>query len=170
MQEEVSQRSVTLMVQTGKMTGRVLLQAIQKYLNEQRHRNQLKAKTKVVTPSYKGRMTIKELMKERMGLSSIDIHDENIREFERIARKYRIEYAIKKEHGKTPPHYLVFFRGKDADVLQMAFKEFVRRRLKLQDRPSIKEKMQGLKLQHKGRSNKKLDRLPEKVQKREIAR
>lgn len=30
MQEEFSQRSVTLLVQTGKMTGKVLLKAIQK--------------------------------------------------------------------------------------------------------------------------------------------
>lgn len=50
MQEEFSQRSVTLLVQTGKMTGKVLLQAIQKYLNAQRQRQQLNARNKSLIP------------------------------------------------------------------------------------------------------------------------
>jgi hypothetical protein len=50
MQEEFSQRSVTLLVQTGKITGKVLLQAIQKYLNAQRQRQQLNARNKSLIP------------------------------------------------------------------------------------------------------------------------
>jgi hypothetical protein len=135
MQEDVYQKSVTLLVQTSKMTGRVLLQAIQKYLSAQQQRHQLNIRDKSLNPAYQGRMGIKTLKIERVGLSNIEIHDENIREFERIARRYGIEYAIKKERGESNSHYLVFFRGKDTDVLQMVFNEFVKKRLKVQDRP-----------------------------------
>ena len=166
MEEEISQRSITLIVQTGKMTGKVFLQAIQKYLDILKQQQQQKTRDKHLHPAYQGRMTIKKLMKERSGLSNIEIHDEHIHEFERIARRYGIEYAIKKERNKEAPHYLVFFRGRDADVLQTAFNEFVKKRLKIQDRPSLREKLQKLKLQHKERA----PRMPEKVQRKEFVR
>ena len=166
MQEEISQRSITLIVQTGKMTGKVFLKAIQKYLDFLKQQRQQKARDKQLHPAYQGRMTIKKLMKERSGLSNIEIHDEHIHDFERIARRYGIEYAIKKERSKESPHYLVFFRGKDTDVLQTAFNEFVKKRLKIQDRPSLREKLEKLKLQHKERAS----RVPEKIQRKEFVR
>ncbi|HHV05914.1 MAG TPA: PcfB family protein [Syntrophorhabdus sp.] len=166
MQEEISQRSVTLIVQTGKMTGKVFLQAIQKYLDILKQQRELKAREKQLHPAYQGRMTIRQLMKERSGLSNIEIHDEHIHDFERIARRYGIEYAIKKERNREAPHYLIFFRSRDTDVLQTAFNEFVKKRLKIQERPSLREKLQKLKLQNKERAAQ----VPEKVQRKEFVR
>jgi hypothetical protein len=166
MQEEISQRSVTLIVQTGKMTGKVFLQAIQKYLDILKQQRELKTREKQLHPAYQGRMTIRQLMKERSGLSNIEIHDEHIHGFERIARRYGIEYAIKKERNKVAPHHLIFFRSRDTDVLQTAFNEFVKKRIKIQERPSLREKLQKLKLQHKERAA----RVPEKVQRKEFVR
>jgi hypothetical protein len=166
MQEEISQRSVTLIVQTGKMTGKVFLQAIQKYLDILKQQRELKAREKQLHPAYQGRMTIRQLMKERSGLSNIEIHDEHIHDFERIARRYGIEYAIKKERNREAPHYLIFFRSRDTDVLQTAFNEFVKKRLKIQERPSLREKLQKLKLHNKERAAQ----VPEKVQRKEFVR
>jgi len=166
MQEEISQRSVTLIVQTGKMTGKVFLQAIQKYLDILKQQRELKAREKQLHPAYQGRMTIRQLMKERSGLSNIEIHDEHIHDFERIARRYGIEYAIKKERNREAPHYLIFFRSRDTDVLQTAFNEFVKKRLKIQERPSLREKLQKLKLQNKERAAQ----VPEKFQRKEFVR
>ena len=166
MQEEISQRSVTLIIQTGKMTGKVFLQAIQKYLDILKQQRELKAREKQLHPAYQGRMTIRQLMKERSGLSNIEIHDEHIHDFERIARRYGIEYAIKKERNREAPHYLIFFRSRDTDVLQTAFNEFVKKRLKIQERPSLREKLQKLKLQNKERAAQ----VPEKVQRKEFVR
>jgi len=166
MQEEISQRSVTLIVQTGKMTGKVFLQAIQKYLDILKQQRELKAREKQLHPAYQGRMTIRQLMKERSGLSNIEIHDEHIHDFERIARRYGIEYAIKKERNREAPHYLIFFRSRDTDVLQTAFNEFVKKRLEIQERPSLREKLQKLKLQNKERAAQ----VPEKVQRKEFVR
>ena len=166
MQEDISQRSITLIVQTGKMTGKVFLQSIQKYLDILKQQRELKARDNQIHPAYQGRMTIKQLMKERSGLSNIEIHDEHIHDFERIARRYGIEYAIKRDRNKDAPHYLIFFRARDTDVLQNAFNEFVKKRLKIQDRPSLREKLQKLKLQHTQRAA----RIPEKVQRKEFVR
>ena len=157
---------MAFIIQTGKMTGKVFLQAIQKYLALDPQRRQLNARDKALHPEYKGRMTIREMMKERSGLTNIEIHDENIHDFERIARRYGIEYAIKKERDKNPPHYLVFFRGRDTDILQTAFSEFVKKRLKVQERPSLREKLQKLKQLHKDSAAK----VPERVQRKEIVR
>jgi len=166
MEEEISQRSITLIVQTGKMTGKVFLQAIQKYLDILKQQQQQKARDNQLHPAYQGRMPIKKLMKERSGLSNIEIHDEHIHEFERIARRYGIEYAIKKERSKEAPHFLLFFRARDTDILQTAFNEFVKKRLKIQERPSLREKLQKLKLQHTERAA----HVTEKVQRKEFVR
>ena len=41
-----------------------------------------------------------------------------------MARKYGIDYSLKKEVGADPPKYLVFFKAKDVDVMTAAFREY----------------------------------------------
>ena len=48
-------------------------------------------------------------------LSNIKITDENIKSFDRVARKYGMDYSLKKEVGADPPKYLVFFKAKDVE-------------------------------------------------------
>ncbi|MEI3288253.1 MAG: PcfB family protein [Eubacterium sp.] len=45
------------------------------------------------------------------------------------AKKYGIDFALKKDTTENPPRYLVFFKGRDADVLTAAFKEFSAKKL-----------------------------------------
>lgn len=75
---------------------------------------------------------------------SIEVTDSNIKSFERVARKYNIDFAVKKDKTTEPPRYLVFFKGKDADVIAQAFKEFVKVNEKKQQRPSLRQKLKGL--------------------------
>ena len=58
-----------------------------------------------------------------------------------MARKYNIDFAVKKDKTTGPPKYLVFFKAKDKDVLAQAFKEFVHENEKKQSRVSVKEKL-----------------------------
>jgi len=37
-----------------------------------------------------------------------------------VARKYSIDYSLKKDKSVDPPKYLVFFRAKDVDVMTAA--------------------------------------------------
>ena len=54
------------------------------------------------------------------------------------------DFAVKRDKTTEPPKYLVFFKGKDADVIAQAFKEFVKVNEKKQQRPSLRQKLKGL--------------------------
>lgn len=69
----------------------------------------------------------------------------NIRSFEPIAKKYGLDYALKKDTSTKPPHYLVFFKGKDADVITMAFKEYSEKIIRQKEKPSIRKLIINLK-------------------------
>ena len=64
--------------------------------------------------------------------------------FERVARKYGIDYSLKKDSATTPPRYLVFFRARDVDVMTAAFKEYAGISAEKEKKPkmSIRKKLQ----------------------------
>ena len=68
-----------------------------------------------------GKMSVKKLVGQGMGASSIEVTDNNIKSFERVARKYNVDFAVKKDKTVEPPKYMVFFKSKDADVITQAF-------------------------------------------------
>ena len=86
-----------------------------------------------------GKQTLKQLMKQNAGVSNIEITGENIKAFESTAKKYHIDFALKKDTTETPPRYLVFFKGRDADVLTAAFQEFSAKKLTQDKKPSIRK-------------------------------
>ena len=88
-----------------------------------------------------GKQTVKELVGQNAGVSNIEITDSNIKSFERVAKKYSVDFAVKKDKTTEPPKYLVFFKGRDADVLTQAFKEFVKANEKKQTKVSVREKL-----------------------------
>ncbi len=63
--------------------------------------------------------------------------DKNIRSFERVAKKYGVDFAIKKDKTVSPPKYLVFFKGRDADAITAAFTEFTAKTMEKAARPSV---------------------------------
>ena len=65
-------------------------------------------------------------------MTNIEITDGNIRSFERVARTYGVDYALKKDREK--PRYLVFFKAKDADALTAAFEEYIARSARREER------------------------------------
>ena len=65
-------------------------------------------------------------------MTNIEITDGNIRSFERVARKYGVDYALKKDREKL--RYLVFFKAKDADALTAAFEEYTARSARREER------------------------------------
>ena len=86
-----------------------------------------------------GKQTLKQLMKQNAGVSNIEITKDNIKAFESTAKKYGIDFALKKDSTETPPRYLVFFKGRDADALTAAFKEFSAKKLDREKKPSIRK-------------------------------
>jgi len=88
-----------------------------------------------------GKISVKELVGQGMGASSIEVTDNNIKSFERVAKKYNVQFAVKKDKTEKPPKHIVLFKGKDADVITQAFKEFVKVNEKKHNRISVKEKL-----------------------------
>lgn len=136
MEEEVTQKTIALAIRAAKLDGNVLRAAMRAYLNYHRQHAQNHVKH--------GKTTVKELIGEGQGVSSIEVTDGNIKSFERIAKKYNIDFAIKKDKTVNPPKYIVFFKGKDADAIAQAFKEFVYGNEKKKERPSVRQKLKQL--------------------------
>lgn len=146
MQEEVENRAVTLVISATKLTGRLLKAAILKYLASRKEKKLAKARAAPEKPT--GKQTVKQLIGQNQGVSNIEINDPSIRDFERIARKYGVDYAVKKDRSTSPPKYLIFFKARDADALTAAFSEYTQRKVKKADRserPSVLEKLSHFK-------------------------
>ena len=133
MQEDIENRAVALAIKSVKLTGHGLKVAIAKYLA---HRKEQKLHT---APT--GRQTVKQLMRQGQSVSNIEITDGNIRSFQRVARKYSVNYALKKDTSGEIPKYLVFFKAKDADALTAAFQEYAAREIKREKKPTIQEQL-----------------------------
>ena len=144
MQEEVENRTLTLIVSGTKFTGRLFKAAISKYMAHRREKklNKQRGRDSPVTP--KGKQTVKQLIGQNQGISNIEINDPSIRDFERIARKYGVDYAVKKDRSASPPKYLIFFKARDADALTAAFTEYTGKKVKKAEkteRPSVLAKL-----------------------------
>lgn len=145
MQEEVESRTVTLAINTTKMTGRLLKAAIQKYLAHRKEKKMEKAHAGPVIPH--GKQTVKQLVGQNQGVANIEITDSNIKDFERVARKYGVDFALKKDRSGDIPKYLVFFKARDADALTAAFKEYTTKTDRRKERPSVLQTLRRLKEQ-----------------------
>ena len=130
MQDEVNEKTIALYIKTGKLTAQTLQKAMKAILS--------KGKKQLAKPP-QGKQSLKQLMKQNAGVSNIEITEGNIKAFESTAKKYGIDFALKKDATESPPRYLVFFKGRDADVLTAAFKEFSAKKLTQEKKPSIRK-------------------------------
>ena len=89
-----------------------------------------------------GKQSLKKLMRQGSQLTNIEITDKNIKSFDRVARKYSIDYSLKKDSSTDPPRYLVFFKAKDVDVMTKAFQEYAGVSMKKEKKVSIRKKLQ----------------------------
>ena len=142
MQEEITQRTVALSVEAGKLTARLLQQAMKKALEEME-------KQKKNPQLRHGKQTLRQLMRHNAGVSNIEITDQNIKAFSATAKKYGIDFALKKDASGEIPRYLVFFKGRDADAVTAAFREFSAKNLAKEKKPSIRKRLTQAKEQAK---------------------
>lgn len=144
MQEEVTNKTVTLCIRTTKLTLGTLWKAVKLYLKHQDEKKRVKQATKNAKKNQpkQGKVTVKELAAQNAGMTNIEITDKNIKGFERYARYYGINYALKKDKTKDPPVYMVFFKGRDQDAITAAFREFSNAQIKKANRPTIRKRLQ----------------------------
>ena len=141
MQEDIESRTVALSVNAAKMTGQLFKTAINKYLEYRKSKQ--RDKSVDVTPH--GKQSVKQLIGQNQGVSTIESNDPHIRDFDRVARKYGVDYAIKKvkeQDGKSK--YVIFFKARDADALTQAFTEYTRKSAEREKKPSVRVKLREL--------------------------
>ena len=113
MQEEIEQKSFNLMISTTKLSARTVLRAV-------------KAAFRLYqSKASQGKQSVRTLLRQNRGVSSVEISKTGIRGLERYAKKYGIDYAIRKDTSEVPSRYLVFFKG-----IPVTLKLWLRRHLK----------------------------------------
>jgi len=148
MQEEIENKSITLIINCTKFTGRVLKSAISKYLAHRsaKHREKKmdrkarRRERQAGNVVHRGKQTVKQLVAQNQGVSTMDVADKDMRDFQRVARKYGVDYAVKRSKGE-PDKYLVFFKARDNDALIAAFNEFTQKREYKKEHPSILKRL-----------------------------
>lgn len=121
MQDEVRDKSVALAIKVGKTGGRLtadlLKWAIRKYLAQSQN-----------PKIHHGKQSVKQLVGQGTGVKSIDITAKNIKSFESVAKKYGVDFALKKNPEKG--EYYVFFKARDDDAMKAAFAEYTAKTLR----------------------------------------
>ena len=143
MQEEVTRGAVTLIVDGAKLSEQVFEKAVKKFLEEIR----------------------------KSQMPKIEISDKNIKAFSRVAKKYHVDFALKKDTAAEQPRYLVFFKSRDADAITAAFQEFASRKMSREEKPSIRERLTQAKEQAAEKTeHRTIDREKVKVKDRSVQR
>lgn len=159
MNEEVAQESIRFAANTTKVSVRFLINALKAYLA---HREKVKN-----TP-IKGKQTVKQLVQQNQGVTSLEVSGESMSTFKKIAGKYGVDFAIVKDKstGKDNPRYTVFFKARDTDAIQAVLNEYTAKIVKKareRDRPSTLEKLKKLKAIIAGMPRKPAEKKKENV-------
>jgi len=137
--DQLSEKAIAITVQAIKLDAKLLAKAIDKLMKGTD--NLVKKLTTPKDMTGKGQQTVKELVRQGQGVVNIEITDKNIKAFESVARKYGVDFALKKDTTETPPKWLVFFKAKDADALTSAFREFTAKQAQRSTKPSLLENL-----------------------------
>ena len=157
MQEEVTQKTIALSMKTGKLTAQALQAALKKYLQHRAKGPKL----------HHGKQSLKQLKAHGAALTNIEVTEANVGAFKPCAKKYDIDFTLRKDRTTHPPRYIVIFKSKQADNLEQAFKEFTAKKLKQQERPSIRKTLAVLKEKAAARSSQQAK---EKIKERGLSR
>lgn len=113
MQEEVNQKVITLCINGGKLSARILKNAIIRLLRQleqmekQQQRSRKSPKQERSPAVYHGKQSMNKLLKQNCQLTNIEVTDGNIKSFEKYARKYHM-FQPEKRHFGPPLHVTLF--------------------------------------------------------------
>ena len=134
MQDEVRDKSVALAIKVGKTGGKLtadlLKWAIRQYLQQSRN-----------PKIHHGKQSVKQLVRQGAGVKNIEITEKNIKSFEHVAKKYGVDFALKKDPAEWK--YYVFFKARDEDALNAAFAEYTAKTIhrKAPEKPSVRQQL-----------------------------
>ena len=138
--ENGAKKTIDISIKAEKMTADVLKSALQEFMSGKAEK--------------KGRMTYKQLQaKSPSKLDSIEVSDRNIGDFLKTARKYDVDFALKRDKSTSPPTYHVFFSGKGQGKTQKRG-EFTREQMQ-QQAQKLRSKPRKQKQREKTRENRR---------------
>ncbi|MDR1467285.1 MAG: PcfB family protein [Oscillospiraceae bacterium] len=128
--EDVERRTIAISVQATKLTAQTMAKVFQDVLRQiqEMHR-------KAQTPQ--GRQSAKKLMNHGVNTSTIPL-DGSTRLFDRVARKWNVDYHFRKT---GPKKYLLLFKAGQADAITQCLAEYTKRIMRKDRRPSIQGQM-----------------------------
>lgn len=160
MQEEVTGKSVAVIIKGAKISEKVLEKALGKLLEAQKNKQ---------PKIHRGKQTLKQLAGQNAGLANIEITDKNIKAFTAVAKKYHVDFALKKDTTAEQPRYLVFFKSRDADAITAAFQEFANKKMTREEKPTIRDRLAKAKDKAAQRAEQRtIDREKVKVKDRSV--
>lgn len=160
MQEEVTGKSVAVIIKGAKISEKVLEKTLGKLLEAQKNKQ---------PKIHRGKQTLKQLAGQNAGLANIEITDQNIKSFTHVAKKYHVDFALKKDTTAEQPRYLVFFKSRDADAITAAFQEFAAKKMAREEKPTIRERLAKAKDKAAQRAEQRtIDREKVKVKDRSV--
>ena len=113
MQEQVDREAIAVTVKAAKLTGKVLW-AVCRMVGREIAKQHREAQTP------KGQQSVKKLMNHNVSTSTIPV-DGDTKLFERVARKWKVDYAF---HKTGKDKYLLLFKSGQADAITAAFSEY----------------------------------------------
>lgn len=160
MQEEVTGKAVAIIIDGAKISEHTLEKALKAFLEAQKNKG---------AKIHRGKQSLKQLAGQNAGLANIEITDKNIKAFTTVAKKYHVDFALKKDTTAEHPRYLVFFKSRDADAITAAFQEFAAKKMAREEKPTIRERLAKAKEKAAQRAEQRtIDREKVKVKDRSV--
>lgn len=132
MQEYIHERSAAIVMRGTRLTGGLFLKALRSLSN------------RVKNPKlHRGKQSLGQLVRHSKTIDSVNINDPGMKLFERIARKYHVNYTIRVDKTAAkgaPKKYIMLFHADQRELINTAFKEFTAKmmhRKQTKSRPSI---------------------------------
>ncbi len=151
MSQNLSEEMYAVSIKAAKLTESVFKEAIL---------NALKQKEFKMSGKHRVTSLLKNSTDDKP-LQSIEVNDQNIKSFEQSARKFGVNYALKKE--KVSGTYLVFFNAKDTEQVYKAFSDYAKTHIANQkDKPSVIKQIEGIKKEKAMEKTPELERSKQK--------
>ena len=137
MQEEVENKTVNLAVTTTKLSIRAVIKGLA--ILYRHHKNKQQKKEMQTDEKPVGKQSVKDLIGQNEGVSSMPIGETGLGDFQKIAKKYGVDFAVVKDKTVQPTKYTVFFKARDADAIGQVLQEYSAKQMKKksQNRPSV---------------------------------
>lgn len=140
MNDEVTHQSVNLAIRMSKATVQALVDGLKKAKNKLEE--EIKQAANKPEKEKSGQMSVKDLVKQGQGVTSISIEDDDgLRDFRKMGKKYGVDFAIVKDSNTNPPTYTAFFKAKDLDAINHIVEEHAAKKAKEQTKESVKDQI-----------------------------